>query len=404
MDKILRDFSSFYSEEEIVGLTRDLVRIPSHVDTENREVEIGNYIYDWAVKNGFKAEKVPVDGPRSNVYIHLKGEGNGPTLLLNGHMDTVPPYDMTIDPYEGFVKEGYIWGRGTNDMKGAVACMMLSLLVIKRAGLKLKGDVIITAVIDEEEASIGTEDFILKGGKADGAVVGEPSGYEYSAGCRGLEWIQVRFIGKTVHGGQAHLGINAISMASRFIEKVNKELEPKINARTNEYMGPAIHNWGKIYGGDQVSTVAGECVLQFDRRYVPGETIESVLAEYQEIIDELHDEDPKFNAEMTLMPNGQMRQLYHAPLIPEMDSRINIIIEKLLCEYLGVDKAPLNRCRGWTDAGALSTYAHIPSVIFGPGEIERSHTKDERTPVKMLYDFVGFYASIISAFCGVIEE
>ena len=396
------DFKSYYTEEDIVSLTRELVKIPSHKDVPDREAAVGDFVYNWAVANGFAAEKVPVEGPRNNVYIHLPGEGGGPKLLFNGHIDTVPPYNMTIPPYEGYVKDGYIWGRGTNDMKGAVACMMLALKVLRDSGTKLKGDVLLTAVVGEEEESDGTEAFVLNGGTADGAVCGEPSGYEYSAGCRGLEWIEIKFKGKTVHGGQAHLGINAIAMASRFIERVRRDLEPKINERTNEYMGPAIQNWGKIFGGDQVSTVAGECTLQFDRRYVPGESVESVMAEYQAILDALHEEDPKFNAEMTLMPNGQMKHLYHAPLIPQMESRMNQVTEAVLCDFLGTDEAPLNRCRGWADAGVLSTYGHIPTVIFGPGEMDKSHTAAECTPVAMLVEFVNIYANIAAQFCEVV--
>ncbi|MBE6990311.1 MAG: M20 family metallopeptidase [Ruminococcaceae bacterium] len=393
------DFSSYYTADEIIGLTSELVRIPSHCDVPGREARVGDYIYDWAVKNGFEVKKVHVEGERNNVYISLPGTGDGPKLLFNGHIDTVPPYDMIVEPFNPVVKDGRLYGRGSNDMKGGVACMMLALLVLKRAGIRLKGDILFTAVCGEEEESDGTEIFVLEGNRYDGAIVGEPSGYGFSLGNRGLEWIEIKFKGKTMHGGQAQLGVNAISKASKFIERVAEKLEPVLKTRTNEYMGPAIMNYGRIFGGDQVSTVAGECTLQLDRRYVPGETTETVLKEYQDIIDELHAEDPDFNAVISLMPNGQMKTLAHAPAVADPEAKINKCITKVLSQFLKTDDVPINRSRGWTDAGVLSTYLHIPTGIFGPGLLANSHTKDENVPVDMLYNFVSFYANIACDFC-----
>ncbi|MBQ5441712.1 MAG: M20 family metallopeptidase [Firmicutes bacterium] len=399
------DFSKYYTAAEIVALTSNLVSIPSHCDVKDREADVGDFIYDWAVSNGFEAKKVPVEGRRNNIYISVPGSGNGSDLLLNGHIDTVPPFNMIVDPFNPVVIDNNLYGRGTNDMKGGVACMLMALLVLKRAGIKLEGNVLMTAVCGEEEESDGTEIFALEDDHHfDGAVVGEPSGYMYSLGNRGLEWIEIKFTGKTVHGGQAHLGINAISKASKFIERVARDLEPVINSRTDEYMGPAIMNYGKIFGGDMPSTVAGECTLQLDRRYIPGETPKSVIQEYQDIIDELSKEDPDFKAEISLMPNGQMKTLHHTPAAADPEAKINRCIEDLLCEFLNVEEAPKNRCRGWTDAGILSTYMNIPTAIFGPGKIENSHTVDEHISVEMLYDFVSLYANLAVRFCGISNQ
>ena len=397
------DFSHCYTVDEIVELTKALVRIPSHCEVPDREAEVGDFIYEWAAANGFDVKKVPVEGRRNNVYISFPGEGGGPDLLFNGHIDTVPPFNMTVPPFDPQVRDGLLYGRGANDMKGGVACMMMALLVLKRAGIRLKGDILFTAVCGEEEESDGTEIFVLEGKRYDGAIVGEPSGYGFSLGNRGLEWIEIRFQGKTMHGGQAQLGVNAIAMASRFIERVARDLEPRLKERTDPYMGPAIMNYGRIFGGDQVSTVAGECTLQLDRRYVPGETSESVVREYQDIIDQLHAEDPNFVATISLMPNGQMKTLAHAPAIADPDAKINKCITKVLQEFLGEKEVPINRSRGWTDAGALSTYLHIPTGIFGPGILANSHTKDENVPVEMLYNFVSFYANVACAFCEQSE-
>lgn len=395
------DFSKYYTMEEIVDLTSDLVRFPSHSEVPGRETEVGDFIYEWALARGFDVRKVQVEGGRNNVYINVNGTGGGKDLLFNGHIDTVPPFDMIIEPFDPVVRDGMLYGRGTNDMKGGVACMLMALLVLRRAGIDLKGNIMFTAVCGEEEESDGTEIFALNEKRHfDGAIVGEPSGYMYSLGNRGLEWIEIRFKGKTMHGGQAHLGVNAISKASKFIERVAQELEPKIKSRVDEYIGPGVMNYGKIFGGDMPSTVAGECTLQLDRRYLPGETPESVIQEYQDIIDEIQREDPDFNATISLMPNGQMKTLHHTPAAADPDAAINKCVERIICEHLNTEEAPLNRCRGWTDAGILSTYMHIPTAIFGPGQLENSHTKDEHIALEMLYNFVSFYANIAADFCN----
>lgn len=394
------DFKKFYSEEEVVTLLQKLIAIPSHKGVINREAAVGDFIYDYCKELGFECEKVPVDGERNNIYVRLRGNGTGKTLLLNGHMDTVPPYEMTIDPYAGVVKDGSVWGRGANDMKGALASMIIAMLAIKRSGVQLKGDVLLTAVVGEETESDGTEAFVVNGGKADGAIVGEPSDYGYAIGHRGLETFEVRVEGTTMHSGQAQKGINAIKMMARLIDRIETELFPKIVARTNPYMGQALMNYGKIFGGEQVCTVAGECILQFDRRYIAGETVESITAEYQEIIDRLHEEDPQFKATLTRMPNSQMKHLAHAPLIPSPESEIVQTVVSVLKEFLG-EEPEISTKRGWTDAGVLSSYGNIPTVVCGPGKLAFSHTKDEHTPVDHLYHFVSLYAEIAARFCGI---
>lgn len=396
-------FYDYFETEEVVTLLQQLIRIPSHRFTKNREAAVGDFIFDYCSSLGFDCQKIRVDGNRCNILVTLRGTGKGPTLLLNGHIDTVPPYDMLIEPFKGFVKDGAVWGRGANDMKGALASMIVAMTAIDRSGIKLKGDVLLSAVVGEECESDGTEAFILSGGTADGAVVGEPSDYGYSIGHRGLETMEIKVSGTTMHSGQALKGINAIQKAAKLISRIDGELLPRILTRTNEYMGPALMNYGKIEGGDQVCTVAGECTIQFDRRYVAGESIESVIAEYQQIIDDLQKEDPDFHAQLSRMPNSRMKQLSHAPLMTAPDAPIVKCVEEALETYLG--KRPLMcTTRGWTDAGILSYYGRIPTVVCGPGALAFSHTKDEHIPIDHLVNFVSIYADIAAKFCGIEDK
>jgi len=249
--------------------------------------------------------------------------------MFNGHMDTVPPYNMVIEPFGAEVKDGYIWGRRTSDMKGPIASMLIAMLAIKRSNYKMKGNIIFTGVLGEEEQSDGTEALVKSGIKADGAIVGEPSNYEYALGHRGLEWIEIKIKGKAAHGGVPHLGINAISKAAKLITRIEEKLMPKLEERYNEFMGPSILNFGRIEGGSQPSTVADSCSIQIDRRYIPGESVESVFNELQEIIDEIKHEDPQFDAELIRMENNFLT-LDHVYLMTPPDDHVVIATKNAL--------------------------------------------------------------------------
>ncbi len=397
----MKDIHKHYTQDELVQLAQSLIKIPSHKDVPNREKEAADFIFQYCKDQGIEAEKIPVEGERSNVLAFLKGDGTGKTLMLNGHLDTVPPYNMTIDPFGAELKDGRIWGRGAVDMKGPIACMLMALIALKRAGKKLKGNVVFTGVIGEEERSEGTEHLVKSKLHADGAVVGEPSHYEYAIGHRGLEWLEISVKGKAAHGGVPHLGINAIEKAAALIERIRKELYPKLKERYNEYMGPSVMNFGVISGGNQPSTVADACSIKIDRRYIPGETVESVIQEYQDIIDAMKSEDDDFDAEIIRMPNN-MLTLDHLYLMTPPEDPIVFAVKDSIRET--IEKEPeITRKRGWTDAALLANYGNIPTVVFGPGEISSSHTKDESVSVEELVDAVEIYGRIIEKFCGIYE-
>lgn len=394
----MREYSKDMDRHEAVLLTRELVRIPSHKYVEDRESKVAEFIYAYCKEKGLEVEYQQVEGKRRNVIARLRGKGTGKTLMFSGHIDTVPPYEMEYDdPYSGDIVDGYLLGRGCNDMKGAVACMITAMVNIKNSGKVLGGDIVLAAAVGEEEKSDGAAQVVKSGIKADGAIEGEPSSFGYSLGHRGLEWLEIKFIGKRAHGGTPELGINAISKAAKFIQKVETDLMPKLKERYDEYMGPDVMNFGYIHGGTAPSFVADICILQIDRRYIPGFTVVDVIKEYQDIIDELKAEDPEFNAEITRMEENLMDDFDHAPLIPEPDSLIAKTVYNVLKEYTG--KEPELMRRGWTDAGLLSTYGKIPTVVTGPGHIKWSHAKDEKIPVADLVNYTEIYTKIAEEFC-----
>ncbi len=393
------NFAELIEREEVIDLTRNLIKIPSDWNQDHQEKNVLDYISAYLNEHGVEYRKQQIDEHRYNIIATYKGTGGGKTLLFNGHVDTVPPYEMDFSPCEAFIEEGHIHGRGAVDMKSAVAAMITTLVLCHRHQIKLSGDIIVSLVVGEETNSAGTEKLVMDGIEADGAIVGEPTNFDYAIGHRGLEWLEIEVTGKIAHSGVAEKGINAISKAAKLIDRLDTKLVPRLKSRTNPYTGPSILNYGKIIGGNQPSTVADKCVIQLDRRYAPGETAEQVIKEIQEIIEEIAQEDPDFKATVQQMDNSTLTHLYHVPMITDPDESVVKTVTNAIKAV--VKKEPeLSTRRGWTDGGLISHYANIPTVICGPGDISYSHSKNERIPIEQVQEAVEVYLKTAYDFCG----
>lgn len=398
MSSLRTQLEEMLNVDEVVHVTSELVKIESHRDAPERELQCAKRIAQFFTDWGFKPELVPVLEGRPNVYCALKGSGEGMSLMLNGHTDTVPAYQMDFPPFEPFIRDGMLYGRGTVDMKGALACMMVAMRLLRDLHVHLRGDLIFSGVINEEDRSEGTEFLVRNGPHADRCVVGEPTGLAIMAGHRGLEWLEFEFIGKAAHGGTPEKGINAISMAAKFIRRVEEKLLPELAKRVHPIIGPAVMNFGVIKGGTQPSTVADRCVVQIDRRWVPMEKLDRVLGEYQEILAELKQEDPRFNCTMTRMESN-MATMDHMPVDIPLDDPLVLDLKASLIE-LGISEPRIGAFGGWTDASLIGNFAHIPTLIFGPGDLSVAHSRCEYVPVEELRTAVLSYALLAAALCN----
>ncbi len=272
-------------EKELVELCQNLIKIPSHKDTLSREKEIALFLKDFMEREGIEVVLQEVTEGRSNVIGRLRGTGKGPNLLFNGHMDTVRPLGMK-DPYRAKVKDGKIWGRGTVDMKSGLAGMTYALIAIKRAGMKLKGNLILAAVVGEENINEGTQRLIEEGFQCDTAVVGEPTDLQIVIVHKGIEWIEISIRGKASHASVPKEGINAIVNAARLVCALEEKLVPKLSQtpKSNRLVGSPTLNIGKIWGGVRNSVVPDLCKIQLDRRTLPGEKIEDILSEIRGVM------------------------------------------------------------------------------------------------------------------------
>lgn len=392
-------------EKEIIDLVRNLVSSPSHDGISRQETETATKIHKFFAREGIDTQLIPVVDGRCNVIARMKGEGTGRTLLYNGHTDTVPPFDM-LDPYRVRIENGKLYGRGAVDMKGPISCMMIAMAGLKRAGIKLKGDLIFAGVIDEEDSSLGTKALIQGGLKTDAAVVGEPTNLNVCIGHKGVEWFETVFTGKAVHAGRPEEGINAIQKAAVFINRIESDLIPRLKKRKHPVIGESTLNYGFIKGGTQPSTVAGECVLQIGRRWIPSEKYEDVVGDFQMIINQLKKEDPSFQAvfrpmEEESMKNESKTDFWHHEAM-ETDPQHPIVqaAQKSVEDYYE-RKAELKSFEAWSDGGLLSSFGGIPSIVFGPGSLTSAHSSDEFIEIRELVPAAVLYALIALEFCGV---
>lgn len=399
-DLLVAQLQAALQVDEVVHVASELIKIESHRDAPGREKRcaerIASFLSDW----GLPAELQTVTADRPNVSCRLKGSGGGMSLMLNGHTDTVPAYRMDLPPFVPQIQNGLLYGRGAVDMKGSLACMMVAIRLLRDLQIPLKGDLIFAGVIDEEERSEGAEFLVKNGPHADRCVVGEPTGLAVMVGHRGLEWLEFEFIGKAAHGGTPEKGVNAISMASRFIGRVEEKLIPELARRVHPVIGPAVMNFGVIKGGAQPSTVADRCLLQIDRRWLPMEKLDQVLGEYEEILQQLKTEDPEFKCTMTRMKSG-MATMDHLPVEISLDDPLVSDLKSVLVG-LGSTEPTLAAFGGWSDGALFGNFAQIPTLIFGPGDLSVAHSRCEYIPVEELRTGTLAYALLAATFCNCI--
>jgi acetylornithine deacetylase/succinyl-diaminopimelate desuccinylase-like protein len=380
-----------------VGLAAELVRLPSHPGLPRQEEAVARHLAAWLGRHGIASELDEAAPGRPNLVARVAGERAGRTLLLCGHTDTVPP--NAGDPGHGFagdVVDGWLRGRGAVDMKGPLAAMAAALVALRDA--LPAGQVVLAAVADEEMESIGAERLIARGLAADGAVVGEPTSNRLALGHKGLEWLEIEFFGRAAHGGTPEAGVNAVVAAARFVAAVGERLCPRFAARRHPLIGRPTLNFGTVAGGDQPSTVAAHCRLTLDRRTVPGESYEGVVAELEELLAEVVAVMPGLRTRIGRVAGG-MATMEHVALATDAEASIARAAARAVAATRGVDEPPI-AFPAWTDGALLAGFAKIPTVVVGPGDLAFAHSPREAIPTAEIDQAAELYARLALDFCA----
>lgn len=341
---------------------------------------------------------------RPNLVGILKGNGEGKSLLFNGHMDTVPLDDLEkwkYHPLAGRIEDGKLYGRGACDMKAGLAAMILAAKYRKDMGLPQGGDIVIESVVDEEGGGNGTLALVADGITADAAIVTEPTNLDIYCASRGVFLLEVEVNGKPSHACYKWSGVNAIEKGIK-IASALKELETRwLALRCNPYLPSPTITLGQIEGGISAATVPGTCKLRFDIKYLPYEIdrdgnrndIDSkdIQKEVEDCIQSVCDGDPwlkehpvKLNWYLTVMPHTI-----------DMDNPILKVTEEACLEVSG--HSHISGLPSGADARHLQNNGHIPTILFGPGDMRNAHSINE-------YVCVDDYITAIKVLAGVISR
>ena len=345
--------SDALSPAAVLDVLRQLIRIPSVnptlVPDEGRgEADIAAFASDWLAQHGLRAWLEEAAPGRPNAVAEA-GQGNGPTLVLCAHLDTVGTAGMTIPPFEPHLENGKVFGRGSYDMKGSAAAVMSAGAAL--AGTGLQGRVLLALVADEEYASIGAADFVQRH-KADACILTESSEGRLILGHKGFVWVELVTAGKAAHGSRWDLGVSAIGKMGRIIAALEHFDQEVLRKRVHPLVGPASMHCALIQGGTGLSTYAPECRLKVERRTLPGETPEQVVRELEDVLRRVGED-------------AEVRSFFdRSPLLCDRGSPVAQCLRDAVHAVTG-QVPPEAGVAYWMDA-ALFAAAGIPTVNYGP--------------------------------------
>ena len=371
---------------EVIQTLASLVRINSvnpAYDGGRPEQEIAAWVARFFARHGIETTTQDVFPERPNLIARLPGRNAERRLIFEAHTDTVSIHGMSIAPLDPVISEGRLYGRGSCDTKAGLAAMMHALVSVKQEGIAPPCEIWVVAAADEEHSFRGVLK-LCEGLKAAAAVVAEPTGLRLAIASKGVLRWRICCRGKAAHSSKPHLGVSAITNMARVILALEADTHERAR-HAHPLLGPPTCSVGLIGGGRQINFVPDFCAIEIDRRLLPGEEIPGVLAHYQSLLDA----HPEWDAymEKPMLEDNALETPSGAPLVT---CAIGILSK------MGLPAEPLGVPYG-SDASKLSR-AGVPSVIFGPGNIDQAHAAVEWVECEQVERAFEFYRELMLQF------
>jgi len=371
-----KNLLSFVKEGDVVKFCQELVRIKS-VNPPGDELQAAEYVASVLKKLGLEVELIKHSPTRASVLARLKSSRKKPGLLYNGHLDTVPvgAEEWIHEPFRADVAEGKIWGRGTADMKGGLAVIMVAAKALAEARVPLQGDLIIAATAGEEVDSLGATTVAARPdlGPVQAVVIPEPSYNDIFVAEKGAFWIEITTQGKTAHGSMPEMGRNAVMMMVTLINELGKMSFPY---KEHPLLGGFSQSINTIAGGVKTNVVPDYCAVTVDMRTVPGQDHRAILRQVEDLIADLCRCLPDFKALVKV--TNDRAPVETSPEEPAVQSFADVV-----AEVAGERPVPKG-VRYYTDAVAFVPVLRAPMIICGPGDAKLAHQPNEYVEVSKL--------------------
>lgn len=369
---------------EVIALAGGLAAIPSEIPNEG---PIANYLAAEMRKSGAFDEVHLQDivPGRPNVIGVVRGSGEGPNLLLNGHLDTgAPTGEWSRGPYDVYRDDDFLYGFGLTDMKGAVACLVKAAEAVARADLRPKGDLVVTAVVHHDVCGLGTKFFLESNDRPFAMCInGEPTGLRLQLAHGGAWQFELTTHGVAEHISRREGGVDATAKMIKLLAALDERQFTFDPNRTLEGLPRLVV--GQVNGGTAASRTAANCTARGDVRIVPGMTADTLAADFRQVIADIAAADPEFRAEVRTL-------VYQRPFRIDPDSPVVALTAKAHCDVTGEEpetSTGLPVCSYVTDSSDIVRHG-IPTVVYGPSNWRM--VPDERISIADMVTATQVYA------------
>ena len=389
MSATREQFAGSVDRDRLVARLAELVRTPSE-NPPGEEAAAGALIESYCRSIGMDVAVHSATPGRPNVVARI-GNGTGPTLTYCSHIDVVPVGNRALwerDPFSAHIEGGVMHGRGSADAKGPCAAALEAVAMLVEAGVELNGTLELALVSDEEAMGFKGAGWLTSEGiiHPDMAIVGEPTSLRLVRAQRGANWFRVTTHGLAGHGSAPERGRNAI----KYMSEVVLRLEETMPDVSHELLGGPSLNVGTIGGGEKVNIIPAGCTIEVDRRSIPGETPEDLIAQIERAVELAKRRFPELTASVELMFAGQPFELDETS---EVVRGVSLAIETVTGK-----PAELVGFRGASDARFMAELG-AQTVVIGPGDIATAHTAREHVKLDELEACAAIYAG---AFVGLL--
>jgi succinyl-diaminopimelate desuccinylase len=397
INKTEKRLLSFIDKNELVGLTRDLIRIDSVIrpKTGNTEAGVVRFIADWIRRElGVEPLIEEVVPGRENIIVTIDSGRAGPCLMFEGHTDVVSEGNPDLwqhDPFGGEIDDGKIYGRGACDMKAGLAVNLLTVKAMLKSGVAYKGRMRLGLVCDEEDLMLGIQDYIKKGhaDDVDACLVPEPEENQLCLSMKGALRAIVRVKGKMAHGAMPLTGINTSIRMARIILAFEAYEKAEIKrCGRDEFLGWPSVTFTVVQSppaGEpaQLNVMPAESVAYLDIRTIPGQNHKQIKMQLHKILHRLAADDPDFHAQIEFIADKPVVSM-------EKNEPIVMVAAEAYKDITG-RKPVYNGVPGATDGTFLRALKGIPSLVNGPGPRHVPHQTDEYVKIEEMFECLQIY-------------